>query len=151
MLVVYLVSIIVTGENPYTDSDFLILFNIILLEVMAIIVFSVFGISANEKRRFEELTLLVLSILALIVDLVALSAIVYRLGEFGFTPNRTAVLGSNLLIFGNLMLIAIDLFKVCIKGDEIKRVENTIAKYLPVYMIWTVLVTFGFPLIFGVK
>jgi hypothetical protein len=118
---------------------------------MAIIVFSVFGISANEKRRFEELTLLVLSILALIVDLVALSAIVYRLGEFGFTPNRTAVLGSNLLIFGNLMLIAIDLFKVCIKGDEIKRVENTIAKYLPVYMIWTVLVTFGFPLIFGVK
>ncbi|MCF8360563.1 MAG: DUF4153 domain-containing protein [Prolixibacteraceae bacterium] len=150
-LIVYMVSIIASGKNPYTDRDFLILFNIMLLGVMAIIVFSVSGISANEKRRFEVLTLLVLSILAIIVDLVALSAIVYRLGEFGFTPNRTAVLGSNLLIFGNLVLITIDLFKVCFKGGQIKRVENTVAKYLPVYMIWTILVTFVFPLIFGVK
>ncbi|MBN1926680.1 MAG: DUF4153 domain-containing protein, partial [Prolixibacteraceae bacterium] len=150
-LVVYLVSIIATGKNPYTDRDFLILFNLMLLGVMAIIVFSISGISANEKRRFDKLILLILSVLALIVDLIALSAIVYRLGEYGFTPNRTAVLGSNLLIFVNLVLITIDLFRICIKEGEIKRVEDTISKYLPVYMIWTTLVTFGFPLIFGLK
>jgi len=44
------------------------------------------------------------------IDLVALSAILYGVGEYGFTPNRTAVLGSNLLIFFNLILIMRDLY-----------------------------------------
>jgi len=92
-----------------------------------------------------------LSIITLLVDLVALSAIVYRLGEYGFTPNRTAVLGSNLLIFGHLVLIMIDLFKVTFKGGQFDGVERTIARYLPVYTVWTIVVTFGFPFLFGMK
>lgn len=150
-LVVYLISIIITGKDPYNDRDFLIVFNLLLLGVMAIIVFSVSEIPADKKQKFSVLTLFALTILTLIVDLVALSAILYRLGEFGFTPNRTAVLGSNLLIFGNLVLIMIDLVKVVFKGKEIQAVETTIAAYLPVYTAWTVFVTFGFPLIFGMK
>jgi hypothetical protein len=118
---------------------------------MAIIVFSVSETSEGEKQKFSELTLLVLSIITLIVDLIALSAIVYRLGEYGFSPNRTAVLGSNLLIFGNLVWIMIELYRVCCKGDDIKKVELIIARYLPVYALWTIFVTFGFPLIFGMK
>lgn len=150
-LVIYLISIVITGKDPYNDRDFLIVFNLMLLGVMAIIVFSVSETSVNKKQRFNELTLLALSITTLIVDLVALSAILYRLGEFGFTPNRTAVLGSNLLIFGNLILIMIDLFKVGFKGKEIKTVELTIARYLPIYTAWTFFVTFGLPFIFGMK
>lgn len=150
-LVIYLISIIITGQDPYNDRDFLIVFNLMLLGVMAIIIFSISETSISKKQRFNELTLFILSIITLIVDLIALSAIIYRLGEFGFTPNRTAVLGSNLLIFGNLVLIMIDLFKVVFKGKEIKTVEYTIAKYLPIYMAWTVLVTFGLPFIFGLK
>ncbi|MCM1567167.1 MAG: DUF4153 domain-containing protein, partial [Dehalobacter sp.] len=90
-LVVYLISIIVTGKDPYSDRDFLIMFNLMLLGVMAIIVFSVTGTSVHKKQRFNEWTLFVLSLITLIVNLIALSAIIYRLGEFGFTPNRTAV------------------------------------------------------------
>jgi hypothetical protein len=150
-LIIYLVSIVITGKDPYNDREFLIVFNLMLLGVMAIIVFSVSETSVNKRQRFNELTLLLLTIVTLIVDLVALSAILYRLGEFGFTPNRTAVLGSNLLIFGNLVLIMIDLYKVGFKGKEIKSVELTIARYLPIYTIWTIFVTFGLPLIFGLK
>ncbi len=73
------------------------------------------------------------------------SAIIYRVGEFGFTPNRTAVLGSNLLILAHLVLITIDLFKVVWKANEMKIVEQTIARYLPLYAAWTLLVTFSFP------
>ena len=150
-LIIYLISIAVTGKDPYNDRDFLIVFNLMLLGVMAIIVFSVSEISVNKRQRFNELTLFILSIVTLLVDLVALSAIIYRLGEYGFTPNRTAVLGSNLLIFGNLVLIMIDLYKVRFKGSEIKNVELTIASYLPIYMTWTIFVTFGLPFIFGLK
>lgn len=150
-LIIYLISIAITGKDPYNDRDFLIVFNLMLLGVMAIIVFSVSETSVDKRQRFNELTLFILTIITLIVDLIALSAILYRLGEFGFTPNRTAVLGSNLLIFGNLILIMLDLYKVGFKGKEIKSVELTIAKYLPIYTIWTIFVTFGIPFIFGLK
>lgn len=150
-LVVYLISILITGKDPYNDREFLIVFNLMLLGVMAIIVFSVSEISAYKNQKFSVLTLFALAIITLIVDLVALSAILYRLGEFGFTPNRTAVLGSNLLIFGNLVLIMIDLIKVVFKGKEIKTVELTIARYIPIYTAWTIIVTFGFPLLFAMK
>jgi NADH:ubiquinone oxidoreductase subunit K len=95
--------------------------------------------------------LFALTIITLIINLVALSAILYRLGEYGFTPNRTAVLGSNILIFGNLVLIMVDLYKTNFMGHAIKMLEITIAKYLPVYAVWTAFVVFVIPLIFGFK
>jgi len=122
-----------------------------LLGVMAIIVFSVSETSNNKKQRFNEMILFILSIVTLIIDLVAISAIIYRLGEFGFTPNRTAVLGSNLLIFGNLILIMLDLYRVNFNNLEISKVELRIGKYLPIYILWTIFVVFVFPFIFGLK
>lgn len=148
-LIVYLISIVITGKDPYNDRDFLLIFNMLLLGVMAIIVFSISEITKNQ--RFSTMTLFALSIVTLIIDLVALSAIVYRLGEYGFTPNRTVILGSNILIFVNLIFIMIDLYKVNFKNKEIKQVELTIANYLPVYTLWTIFVVFGIPILFGLK
>ena len=150
-LVIYLIGIVVTGKDLYNDRDFLLVFNLMLLGVMAIIVFSVSETSNSKKQRFNELILFILSVVTLIVDMLALSAILYRVGEFGFTPNRVAVLGSNLLIFGNLVLIMIDLFKVNFKHKEIGQVEMRIANYLPIYMTWTIFMVFLLPFIFGMK
>ena len=147
-LVIYLVAVIFSGKDPYTDRDFLILFNLMLLVVMALIVFSLSETSAGRRRKVSEVVLLALSVVTLVVDIVALSAIFYRLSEYGITPNRVAVLGSNLLILGNLILITIDLFRVTFRNASLDRVNLTTAKYLPVYMAWTIVVVFGFPLIF---
>jgi len=59
------------------------------------------------------------------------------------------MLGSNLLIFGNLLLILIDLFRVVFRKGSTEKVESTLAAYLPVYLVWTFLVAFGWPLLFG--
>ena len=150
-LIIYLIAIAVSGKDPYNNRDFLLIFNIMLIGVMGIIVFSVSETSMNRKQRFNELVLFILSIVTLLINLIALSAIFYRLGEYGLTPNRLAILGSNILIFFNLILITIDLFKINFKKLELGRVELTISKYLPVYIIWTLIVVFGFPLIFGLK
>jgi hypothetical protein len=150
-LVIYLIAIPVSGKDPYNDRNFLMIFNIMLLGVMAIIVFSVSEASGSIKRKFSELVLFILSLVTLIINLIALSAIFYRLGEFGLTPNRLAVLGSNIMIFINLILITIDLFKINFKKAEPEKVELTISKYLPVYVIWVLIVVFGFPLFFGMK
>jgi hypothetical protein len=150
-LVVYLIAMSFSGKDPFNDRNFLMIFNVMLLGVMAIIVFSVTGTSREKKQKFNEMVLFLLSIVTLLVDIVALSAIFYRLGEYGITPNRLAVLGSNILIFINLILIMIDLYKVNFKKSEIEKVGLTISKYLPVYIIWVVFVVFGFPLLFGLK
>lgn len=148
-LVIFLVTMVVSGKDPYKDRDFLLIFNLMLLGVMGIIVFTVSGVSRVRKQKFNELVLFILSFITILVDLIALSAIFYRLGEYGITPNRMAVLGSNLLILGNLIIILINLFKINFRNSKIEIIENTISKYLPVYVLWTVIVVFGFPLIFG--
>jgi hypothetical protein len=149
--IVYLIALAVTGKDPYNDRDFLIIFNVMLLGVMAVIVFSVSETSTIKKQKFNEIILFFLSIITAIIDLIALSAIFYRLGTFGITPNRLAVLGSNILILANLVLIIIALYKVNFKKALIKVVELTIAKYLPVYFIWILFVIIGIPLIFNLK
>lgn len=150
-LIIYLITIPFAGKDPYNDRDFLLIFNVMLLGVMGIITFSVSETSIYKRQKFNEIIVFLIVVVALMIDLIALSAIVYRVGELGFTPNRTAVLGSNLLIFFNLILIMMDLYRVNFKNRDIREVELTIAGYLPVYALWTILVVFGFPLLFGLK
>jgi hypothetical protein len=149
--IVYLMALVISGKDPYSDRDFLLIFNIMLLGVMAVIVFSISETSTTRRQKFNEIVLFALSIITVIIDLIALSAIFYRLGTFGVTPNRLAVLGSNILVLGNLTLIIIDLYKVNFKKALISEVELTIAKYIPLYLIWIVIVVFTFPLILGMK
>jgi hypothetical protein len=149
--IIYLIFLAISGKDPYRDREFLLIFNIMLLGVMAIIVFSISETSVNRKQKFNEMILFILSVITVIIDLIALSAIFYRMGAYGITPNRLAVLGSNLLIAGNLILIIIDLYKINFKNSLIKEVEMTVSRYLPFYAIWILFVVFGFPLIFGMK
>jgi len=142
---------VATGKDPYNDRDFLLIFNIMLLGVMGIIVYSVSETSEIKNQKFNSLILFVLSIVTIIIDLIALSAIFYRLGEYGLSPNRLAILVSNILILANLVIIMIDLFRINFKKNEFKIVEMSVAKFLPVYLIWIVIVIFGFPFIFGMK
>jgi len=92
-----------------------------------------------------------MSIITIIIDLIALSAIFYRLGEYGLTPSRLAVLVSNILVLVNLVLIMIDLFRINFKKNEFKLVEITAAKFLPVYLVWIIIMNFVFPVILGMK
>lgn len=118
---------------------------------MALIFFSVAEIEKNKKGYYQSILLLVLSILTIIINGIALSAISYRLFEYGITPNRIAVLGGNILIFGNLLLVAVQLVKAIKHNTQLTEVQNSIAKYLPIYAIWVGLVAFLLPLLFSYK
>lgn len=150
MLLIYLIAIAYSGKNPYNDREFLLLFNALLIGVMAIIFFSV-AETSKTKSLAQLWILLLLSVITIIVNVIALSAILYRISEFGITPNRAAVFGSNVLILINLLLVSWQLFKTITKKDEISGVGGAISYYLPIYFVWTIIVTFIFPLIFGFK
>lgn len=151
MLVIYLMAMVYSGKDPYNDREFLLIFNALLIGVMAIIFFSVAETSKSTKSQTEIWVLLLLSLVTVLVNGIALSAILFRISEWGITPNRAAVLGSNVLILINLLLVIVQLFKVLSKKANINEVGKTIARYLPVYIVWTLVVIFLFPFIFGFK
>jgi hypothetical protein len=151
MLVIYLTAILYSGKSPYTNRDFLLMFNLLLVGVMALIFFSVAESSRTTKHRAEIWILTLLSIVTIIVNGVALSAILFRIAEWGFTPNRTAILGGNILILINLLLVTVQLIRTLAKKNDITGVGSVITRYLPVYSIWATLVTFLFPFLFGFK
>ena len=148
-LAVYLISLVFSKSNIQEDRELLILFNIMLLAVTAIIVFSLSELSKSDKS-FNVLMLFALALLAIVINAIALFAIITRLTE-GFTPNRTVVLISNVLIFVNLVQIALNLLQVYFTGKPLRQVEVAVAKYLPVYFAWTIIVIFVLPFVFGMK
>ncbi len=146
-LVAYLCAIIYSGKDPYNDREFLLLFNAMLLGVMAIILFSVAEMPSGGNKA-GNVILLLLSLVTIIVNGIALSAIVYRIIEGGITPNRLAVFGSNVLILVNLVVVAYRLFKTVKNREDAQAVVQAITAYIPVYLIWIIVVVFIFPLIF---
>ena len=150
-LVVYLIALIFTGKDPYNDREFLLIFNALLIGVMAIIFFSVAETSKNADSKIGTILLLGLSIVTVIVNGIALSAILFRISEWGLTPNRLAVLGGNILILANLLIVTYRLFKTIKDKNEIEKVENSIASFLPIYCLWTIFVTFIVPVLFNFK
>ncbi|WP_316744748.1 hypothetical protein [Pedobacter antarcticus] len=151
MLSAYLIAILYSGKDPYKDRDFLLIFNALLIGVLAIIFFSIAETSKSGNSRVQTGILFILSVLTILVNGIALSAILFRISEFGITPNRIAVLGGNVLILINLLLVTLQLFRVLAKKSDIASVGKSISFYLPVYFIWTIIVTFLFPFIFGFK
>ncbi|MFD2245554.1 hypothetical protein [Pontibacter ruber] len=151
MLVIYLGAIIYSGKDPYNDREFLLLFNVLLIGVMALIFFSVAESSAQERSGWSVWVLLLLSVVTVVVNGIALSAISFRISEWGITPNRVAVLGGNVLILIHLLIVTVMLFKAATNKAVITEVGRSIVLYLPVYFAWTIVVVFLFPLLFGFK
>lgn len=147
MLFIYLGAIIFTGKDPYNDREFLLVFNILLIGVMAIILFACAGTTHRDKINLW--LLFTLSLVTILLNGIALSAILFRISEWGLTPNRLAVLGANVLILTNLMMVSFQLFRSIQQGDMLTAVEKNIAIFLPVYWIWTLIVVFIFPLVFS--
>ncbi|NLI17752.1 MAG: hypothetical protein GX427_02945, partial [Actinomycetales bacterium] len=97
---------------------------------------------------FDRLQL-VLLVSALVVDLLMLAAMVGRISEFGFSPNKTAALGLNLILLANLSWAAwlqLGFLRGRRRFDALERWQTG---YLPVYAGWAAAVVVAFPPVFG--
>ena len=150
-LLIYLTAVIYTGKYPYNDRNLLLVFNVLLIGVMALILFSVAEAGKNNKGLFTLYILFGLSILTIIINSIALSAISFRILQYGMTPNRIAVLGGNILIFIHLLMVSFKLYKSVRNKAKIEEVETSIAQFLPIYSIWTAIIVFILPFIFHYK
>lgn len=147
-LVVYLFTMLLELRSPFTDRDFLIAFNVLLLVILGLCVFSISERGSGEKAGTIDFMNMMLVTVTLVIDVIALAAILFRLTSYGFTPNRIAVLGANLLAFGHLAGILWYYIRFARQKVGFECLEQWIVTYLPAYTVWSLIVSVGFPLIF---
>ena len=148
-LFIYIGSIIFFGTNIYNDREFLLLFNFLLVGVMALIFFSISEGLSTSMNKIEIGILFLLSLLTIVVNGIALSAILIRIIEWGITPNRIAVLGSNILILINMIIVSKKLYYTLINKTKTLKVGISIVFFMSIYCFWSLIVTFLFPFIFS--
>jgi hypothetical protein len=86
---------------------------------------------------------------ALLADAVALGAIAARITEFGFTPNRVAALGENVVLLVNLAWSAVLYVRFLRGRGSFSGLERWQTDYLWVYAAWAAIVVIVFPPTFG--
>ncbi len=149
VLVTFLGALLWTGRGVDMERDVLIAFDLLLVVVLGLLLYSV---SARDPGRppgpFDVLQV-VLLVSALVVDAVALWAIVARITEFGFTPNRTAALGMNVILLVNLAWSAALYVRFLRGRGAFAGLERWQTSYLPVYAVWAAIVVIVFPPVFG--
>ena len=147
----YLIVVLYLGKSPYTDRDFLIMFNGLLVIVWAITVFSIAGKNESNRSKLPDVVNVALISVTLVINAIALSAIVFRLSEYGITVNRIVVAGENLLIFIHLLLILKAYIKYIRANGALESLNKSVADYLPVYSAWSLFVAVILPLLFSFR
>lgn len=148
-MVVFIISMLVTGKNLFTERDFLIGFDLMLVLVLGLVLYVISARDMHDKANLFDYINLALILVALIIDSIALSAIIFRLSTFGITPNKVAALGENLILLVNLIGLAWLYFSYFLKKIDFIKIEKFQTAYLYVYAIWMAVVAFLFPIIFG--
>jgi hypothetical protein len=147
MMLGFLAALAFFSKDPFNNREELIVFNVLLVVNLAVILFSFSG-SSIEPSSYMLKVLMLLSLVAIVINCVAASAIVYRIAAFGITPNRLAVLGANVLMFINLIIITVRLFRYKASKAELEDVGSSITALMPWYAAWAAVAAFAFPFIF---
>jgi hypothetical protein len=141
----------VTGSGIDMKRETLIGFDLLLVLVVGLLLYA---LSARDPRRpagFFDVLQFALVVCALLVDAMALWAIVARISAFGFSPNKVAALGENIILVVNLGVSAVLYWKCLTKHAGFAALERWQTSYLPVYAGWAWVVVVVFPLVFRFK
>jgi hypothetical protein len=151
MLLTFLATMAWTGSPINVQREVLIGFDLLLVLVVGLVLYAVSARDPVRPADFFDVLQLLLVVCALLADAVALAAIASRISEFGFTPNRVAALGENLILLVNLAGSAWLYAKFLRGRGSFSALENWQIAYLPVYSVWGLFVVTVFPPAFGYR
>ena len=148
VLLAFLATMAWTGSGIDVKREVLIGFDLLLALVLGLLLYSVSARDPEAPPEAFDLLQFVLVVSALVVDLLALAAIATRISEFGFSPNRVAALGENLILLVNLAWSAWIYGRFLLGRGSFLALERWQTAYLPVYAVWAGFVAVGFPPLF---
>ncbi|MGB4440899.1 MAG: permease prefix domain 1-containing protein [Coriobacteriia bacterium] len=149
VLVTFLGTMLFTGRAIEIDRDVLIAFDLLLVIVLGLLLYSVSARDPQLPPGFFDVLQIVLVVSALLADAVALWAIAARITEFGFTPNRVAALGENVILLVNLAWSAVLYLRFMRGAGSFASLEKWQTDYVPVYAVWAAIVVIAFPPLFA--
>ncbi len=151
VLLAFLVTMAWTGSPIDVEREVLIGFDLLLVLVVGLVLYAASARDPSAPPGVFDVLQLVLIVSAVAVDAVALAAIAGRISEFGFTPNRVAALGENLILLANLAGSAW-LYSRFLRGrGDFAALERWQIAHLPVYCAWATFVVVAFPPLFGYR
>lgn len=148
-LLVFLATMAWTGRGIDIERNVLIAFDLLLVLVLALLLYSISARDPYAPRDAFDVLLVTLVVSALVADAVALAAIAARITEFGSTPNRLAALGFNVVLLVNLGWSAWLYLRFLRGRGSFAPLERWQTAYLPVYGAWAAVVVLLFPPLFG--
>jgi hypothetical protein len=149
MLLAFLVTMAWTGSGIDVKRNVLIGFDLLLALVLGLLLYAASARDPQAPPGFFDILQIMLLCSALIVDVIALAALVARISEFGFSANKVAALGENVILLVNLGWSA-HLYLAFLRGrGPYTSIERWQTAYLPVYAVWACLVVIVFPPLFG--
>ncbi|MGH6884629.1 MAG: permease prefix domain 1-containing protein [Opitutaceae bacterium] len=148
MLLAFLGTLLWSGRGVDIDRDLLIGFDLLLVVVLGLLLYSVSARDPKSPPGAFDVVQVVLVVSALLADAVALWAIGARISEFGFSPNRVAALGENVILLVNLVWSAVLYLRFLTGRGSFMSLERWQTDYLPVYAVWAAIVVVVFPPVF---
>ncbi len=140
---------VVSGFAGQFHREVLAVFDVLLVVVLGLVLYS---ISAREPARpagmLDRLQLVAVGS-ALVLDAVVLTTMVARVNDLGWTPNRVAALGLNLLLLVNLAWAAQLSVRFLVGRVAFSRLERWQTTYLPIYGLWAAAVVAVLPPLFA--
>jgi hypothetical protein len=139
----------VTGPGGAFDRELVSVFDALLVVVLALVLYGMSARQPSTSPAWMDGIQLVAVVGALVLDLMVLGEMIVRIGDLGFTPNRTAALGLNLVLLVNLAGAAWLSARFLTRRSPFHRLERWQTTYLPVFALWAATVVVVFPPLFG--
>ncbi|MBI4503236.1 MAG: DUF4153 domain-containing protein [Gemmatimonadetes bacterium] len=149
LLVTFLATVVWTGRGVDIARPVLIAFDLLLVVVLGLLLYSISARDPRSPAGAFDILQVVLVISALLADAVALWALAARISEFGFTPNRVAALGENVILLVNLAWSVVLYVRFLRGRGPFSDLERWQTDYLPVFAGWAAIVVIVFPPVFG--
>jgi len=151
LFLAFLATMAWTGNPINVKREVLIGFDLLLTVVVGLVLYAASARDPQAPPDFFDGLQLALVVSALVIDGVALYAIAARISEFGFTPNRVAALGENIILLVNLTWSAWLYARFLCHRSSFAVLERWQMAYLPVFSAWAAVVVLVFPPLFGYR
>jgi hypothetical protein len=137
-----------TYQKLFNEKDAFIFYSLTPVFMVAIIFF------VNSKCEATWLMVRLNAVLSIVSSLfiaLILPPTVYRILTWGLSPNKVVILGIQLILLSNLIYLSYKQIRDLLGKEKLNQSQHTIKTFLPIYLLWAMVVVFVIPIIFSFK
>lgn len=148
VLLALIAAYLIQGRLVEGDRDLLIMFDVVLVAVLALLLYSYSARDPLVRAGWFERVQAVMIGSALVLDAFVLMAMLGRIGAYGASPNKLASLGLNLILLANLAWAMVLQVRFIAGRVTFAVLEDWQTRYIVVYVAWALVVVVVFPVLF---